>query len=132
MTKGRQAVGMPVVSRKPGHDSGARAALRHVATISPISTTTIPAPTSTTKWLAVATTENAIASGPATERKRKTSDVVAVNTTIPSEHVPADVEAGEGCVLVRQPGRLEGAVRARLARDRVDEPEVEEPRRRDR
>jgi hypothetical protein len=45
---------------------------------------TIPAPTSTTKWFAVATTANAIPSGPATERNRKTRDLVAVNTTIPS------------------------------------------------
>ena len=47
------------------------------------------------------------------------------------EDVPADVQAGERRVLVREPGRLERAVRVGALRDRVDKPDVEQARRRD-
>lgn len=41
------------------------------------------------------------------------------------------MQAGERRVLVREPGRLERAVRVGALRDRVDEPDVEQARRRD-
>lgn len=50
----------------------------------------------------------------------------------PDDDVPTEVQAGERCVLVRQAGRLEGPVRARLVRDRIDQCCVDKPRRGDR
>jgi hypothetical protein len=48
------------------------------------------------------------------------------------QHVPAEVQAREGRVLVREAGRLESAVGARLVGDGVDERAVDETGRRQR
>ncbi len=48
------------------------------------------------------------------------------------EQVPAEVQAGEGRVLVGEPGRLERPVRVRVESDGVDERGVGKPRGRDR
>jgi hypothetical protein len=47
------------------------------------------------------------------------------------EEVPAEVQAGEGRVLVGEPGRLEHPVSVRVESDGVDESRVDEPWRRD-
>ena len=44
------------------------------------------------------------------------------------DDVPAEMQAGEGRVLVRQPWRLERAIRVRLLGDGVDQSEFEHPR----
>ena len=64
----------------------------------------MPAPTSTTKWFAVATTENAIATGPATARNRKRSEVVAVNTTIPRSTFHPTWRLGKAAYWFVSPG----------------------------
>lgn len=64
----------------------------------------MPAPTSTTKWFAVATTENAIASGPTTAARRTTRDLVAVNTTIPSSTFQPTWRLGKAAYWFVSPG----------------------------
>jgi hypothetical protein len=64
----------------------------------------MPAPTSTTKWFAVATTENAIASGPTTAARRTTRDLVAVNTTIPSSTFQPTWRLGKAAYWLVSPG----------------------------
>ena len=49
----------------------------------------------------------------------------------PDEEVPAGVQARQRRVLIRQARRLERAVGVGALRDRVDQPDVEQPRRRD-
>ena len=99
---------------------------------SPTSTRASPPATSSTKWLAVATTANAIASGESTARTRTRERGGRGEQDDAHEDVPAHVQARERGELVRQPRRLERAVGLRALGHRVDEPEVEQPRRGDR
>jgi hypothetical protein len=54
--------------------------------------------------LAVATTENAIASGPAIARNRTTCDVVAVSTTIPRSTFQPTWRLGKAAYWFVSPG----------------------------
>ena len=83
---------------------------------------------SRTKWLAVATTANPMASGDATAKRRTAKCAVVAKQDDADDDVPAEVQAGEGRVLVRQPWRLERAICVRLLGDGVHQAEIEHPR----
>ena len=97
-----------------------------------MTTTTAPAKTSSTKWLAVATTENAIAIGMSTANARSATLRLTRNSSMPSSRFQPAWKLGIAAYSLMNDGGSTVRYAARVQRHRVEQADRREPRRRDR